>query len=185
MDWGEAVVVIAGVTVTVQLFYHAAVLFAALVRDGLSGPEAGGLLRRPRAGVQLFWWRTHRISYDNLATAVQKVLRGKNRREQEAFVVFRSHYLFESHFCTPGEGHRERRRGARGGVWAAQLPGAHPAGRLLRRVEQHLLAQCQADDVRQVAGQPLPIGAAWALEQPRCCRCRRKDSAAASPNRSA
>jgi len=23
---------------------------------------------------------------------------------QEAFIVFRSHYLFESHFCTPGQG---------------------------------------------------------------------------------
>ena len=43
----------------------------------------------------------HRISYDNLKAAVQRT-EGRNRQEQDAFIVFRSHYLFESHFCTPG-----------------------------------------------------------------------------------
>jgi len=43
-----------------------------------------------------------RISYDNLATAVRKVPQGHNRKEQEVFIAFRSHYLFESHFATPG-----------------------------------------------------------------------------------
>jgi transposase len=47
-----------------------------------------------------------RISYDNLTTAVLKVLKGRNRIEQNAFTAFRSHYLFESHFAnvaTPRE----------------------------------------------------------------------------------
>ncbi len=48
-----------------------------------------------------------RISYDNLKAAVQRVLEGSNRQEQESFIVFRSHYLFESHFCTPGQGHEK------------------------------------------------------------------------------
>jgi len=54
---------------------------------------------------QAFEWYERvppRISYDNLATAVRKVLQGHNRREQEAFVAFRSHYLFESHFASVG-----------------------------------------------------------------------------------
>ena len=33
--------------------------------------------------------------------AVQKVLRGRNREDQQAFIAFRSHYLFESHFAMP------------------------------------------------------------------------------------
>ena len=41
-----------------------------------------------------------RISYDNLTTAVLKVLKGRNRIEQNAFTAFRTHYLFESHFAT-------------------------------------------------------------------------------------
>jgi transposase len=47
------------------------------------------------------------IIYDNLTTAVQKVLKGKGRIEQEGFVKFRAYYNFEAHFCTPGEGHEK------------------------------------------------------------------------------
>jgi len=44
------------------------------------------------------------ITYDNLKTAVFKVLKGRNRVEQNSFINFRSHYLFESRYCNPGRG---------------------------------------------------------------------------------
>src|SRR6266700_2234766 len=42
----------------------------------------------------------HRLSYDNLSSAVKPLIEGRVREEQRAFVAFRSHYLFASHFCT-------------------------------------------------------------------------------------
>jgi transposase len=45
-----------------------------------------------------------RMRYDNLKPAVAKVLRGRNREEQSAWVAFRSHFLFESEYVTPGRG---------------------------------------------------------------------------------
>jgi transposase len=45
-----------------------------------------------------------RIRYDNLKPAVAKILRGKKRQEQAAWVAFRSHFLFESEYVTPGQG---------------------------------------------------------------------------------
>ncbi len=45
-----------------------------------------------------------RMRYDNLKPAVHKILRGKNRQEQAAWVAFRSHFLFESEYVTPGRG---------------------------------------------------------------------------------
>ena len=56
---------------------------------------------------QYFGGVPRRLTYDNLTTAVLRVLKGRNRQEQEAFIVFRSHHLFESHFCTPGQGHEK------------------------------------------------------------------------------
>jgi transposase len=47
------------------------------------------------------------LIYDNLTSAVQKVLRGKNRKEQEAFVKFRSYYNFSPRFCNPNSGHEK------------------------------------------------------------------------------
>ncbi len=45
-----------------------------------------------------------RVRYDNLKPAVHKILTGKNRQEQAAWVSFRSHFLFESEYVTPGRG---------------------------------------------------------------------------------
>jgi transposase len=49
------------------------------------------------------------ITYDNLKTAVQKILDGRNRLENERFVAFRSAYLFDSRFCQPGRGNEKGR----------------------------------------------------------------------------
>ena len=35
-----------------------------------------------------------RLSYDNLKTAVKRVLQDRQRQLQERFILFRSHYLF-------------------------------------------------------------------------------------------
>ncbi len=40
-------------------------------------------------------------------TAVDRILKGRNRQEQEAFIAFRSDYLFESNYITLGEGHEK------------------------------------------------------------------------------
>jgi hypothetical protein len=42
------------------------------------------------------------VRYDNLGSAVKKVLRGRRRTETDRFIALRSHYLFESMFTTPG-----------------------------------------------------------------------------------
>ena len=49
----------------------------------------------------------HRLSYDNLSAAVKPLVQGRIREEQRAFIAFRSHYLFDSHFCTPAQGHEK------------------------------------------------------------------------------
>jgi len=41
----------------------------------------------------------YKIAYDNLKTAVKKILEGSNREEQEQFIALRTHYLYESSFC--------------------------------------------------------------------------------------
>lgn len=49
------------------------------------------------------------LTYDNLKAAVQKVLKGRNRIENERFVAFRSAYLFDSRFCNPAKGNEKGR----------------------------------------------------------------------------
>lgn len=47
---------------------------------------------------------------NDLTTAVRRVLQGHTRQERSVFIVFRSHYLFESHFRRLLQSHR------RGGI---------------------------------------------------------------------
>ena len=47
------------------------------------------------------------ILYDNLKTAVKKVLVGRKREEQDSFLKFRAHYGFDSQFCNPGKGNEK------------------------------------------------------------------------------
>lgn len=47
------------------------------------------------------------IVYDNLTSAVQKVLQGRSRIEQESFRKFRSYYNFAARFCNPGCAHEK------------------------------------------------------------------------------
>ena len=49
----------------------------------------------------------YKIAYDNLKTAVKKVLKGINREEQEQFIALRTHYLYESTFCKPNKGNEK------------------------------------------------------------------------------
>ncbi len=55
---------------------------------------------------------TARIRYDNLKPPVVRVLKGRDRQETERFIALRSHYGFDSFFCTPGEegAHEKGRR---------------------------------------------------------------------------
>jgi hypothetical protein len=96
------------------------------------------------------------------------VLEGHNREEQQAFIVFRSHYLFESNFCTPGErgGHEKGGVEHSVGFGRRNFMVPMPVAASFAELNAHLLEQCLADDARTVSGQPTTIGQGWQMEKP-------------------
>jgi transposase len=48
-----------------------------------------------------------RISYDNTSIAVSAIMGGGKRRLTHGFLQFKSHYLFEHHFCRPVRGNEK------------------------------------------------------------------------------
>jgi transposase len=107
IDWYEASADLAGERVKLQVFgmrsmasggaFHCAYLHATqhafLEVHELAFAYFGGVFRKLR--------------YDNLASAVKKILRGSRREETARFVAFRSHWRFEAEFCTPAEAHEK------------------------------------------------------------------------------
>jgi transposase len=47
------------------------------------------------------------VTYDNLTTAVLKILKGRNRLEQESFTRFRGEFPFSSNFAAPRKGNEK------------------------------------------------------------------------------
>lgn len=165
VDWGEAVVEIAGERVTAQIFYMRLCYSRRLFMMAFPAQRQEAFFEGHVQAFHFFAGVPHRIVYDNLKAAVHQILQGHTRQEQHAFIAFRSHYLFESHFCTPGQGHEKG--GVEHGVGFGRRNFMVPIPNVasFEELNHWLLAQCLADDQRQVDRQPVTIGAAWELEQ--------------------
>jgi transposase len=183
-DWGEARVVIAGVEQTVQLFCLR--LCYSLKPFVCAFPTARQecFFAGHAAAFAFLGGVPARITYDNLTSAVAKVLAGHDRLEQDAFVAFRGHYLFGSHFCLPGEGgaHEKPLVESLVGYARRNFLVPIPAVASWEELNDHLLRCCVAEDGRAASNRGGSIGALWAAEQTRlrplqphayaCCRTK-------------
>jgi transposase len=166
VDWGEADVILKGEQVTVQLFlmrlcYSRRLFVMAFPRQKQEAFFAGHV-----AAFAHFEGVPQRLTYDNLKAAVKKVLEGKDREEQSSYVTFRSHYLFDSHYCTPGAGHEKGR--VEEGVGYVRRNFMTPLPRVdsFAQLNEHLLRQCFKNDQRTIAGQKVNVEQAWQEERP-------------------
>lgn len=82
-----------------------------------------------------------RIAYDNLKSAVRRMLVGSEREMTERFTALVSHYLFEPCFCRPATGHDKGGVEARGKAirWQELVP--IPAGESLLVINERLVAR--------------------------------------------
>ena len=166
VDWGEAIAIIAGERMTIQLFvlrlcysHHTfAMAFPTQRQEAFFLGHVHAF--RFIGGVP------HRLSYDNLTTAVRKVLTGHTRIEQTAFVTFRSHYLFASHFCTVGEGHEKGQVEHGVGYVRRNFLVPIPVVDSFAALNTQLLTMCTDDRARTVHGEEEAIATMWQREQP-------------------
>ncbi len=180
VDWGQAEVVFNGEIVTVQLFVMRLNYSRRIFVMAFPSQKQEAFFQGHVAAFQHFGGVPWRLTYDNLATAVQKILKGKGRQEQAKFLTFRGQYLFDSHFCTPGEGHEKGGVEHGVGYVRRQYLVPRPVVESFAELNGYLRERCVADDGRQVKGQAAPIGEMWQQEQPHlrplpayaydCCR---------------
>ena len=107
VDWGEAEVILAGERVTVQLFILRLNYSKARFVMAFPFQKQEAFFEGHNQAFRFFGGIPRRLTYDNLKTAVYKILSGRNRQEQESFKRFRSYYLFESNYCNPAQGHEK------------------------------------------------------------------------------
>jgi transposase len=106
-----------------------------------------------------------RLRYDNLKSAVKKVLRGYQREETERLIAFRSHWGFQSEFCNPARGNEKG--GVEGEVGYFRRNHLVPVPRVesLDELNQLLLDACRADEQRRIVGKLHTVGEAMRIER--------------------
>jgi transposase len=168
VDWGEARVVLAGVSTTVHLFVmRASFSGAAFCQASLVETQQAFL----ELHVQAFEWFGGvfaKVRFDNLKSAVKKVLKGRRRVESDRFVALRSHYLFASQFTTPGLEGAHEKGGVEGEVGRCRRNHLVPVPELgdLAELNALLLAGCEADLDRRIDGRQVTVREMWAAERP-------------------
>jgi len=95
------------------------------------------------------------IRYDNLKSAVARVLQGRRRVESDRFVALRSHYRFESSFCLSGVQGAHEKGGVEGEIGRFRRRHLVPVPEVgsIEELNEVLEAACWVDLERTITGQ--------------------------------
>jgi transposase len=165
-DWYAAVAVVDGQEQTWQVFSLRSMASGAAFHVAYPRATQQAFLDAHQAAFADFGGVFQRIRYDNLGSAVRKVLPGHRREETARFVAFRSHWRFAAEYGTPGAGHEKGGVENEVGTFRRNHWVPVPVARDLAALNAQLLAACRADEARVLAGRTQSVGAALLLERP-------------------
>ena len=165
VDWGTATAIIAGEELRLKFF---------CMRSKYSGKHfvrfypcerQQAFLDAHIHAFSFFGGVFPTLIYDNLTTAVQKVLRGRDRIEQEGFRKFQAYYSFKARFCNPDSGHEKG--GVEGLVGYARrnymVP--IPEAGSLEELNERVLRQCVSYGEYTSAGRDRSVNALYEEEK--------------------
>jgi transposase len=168
VDFGEFHAVIAGVLLKLWLFVLRLSCSGRAFHVAFATQAQEAFLEGHVLAFEYFGAVPGRVRYDNLKPAVVRLLRGRDRAESERFTALRSHYGFDSFFCTPGKEGAHEKGGVEGEI--GRFRRRHlvpvPAVGSLAALNQLISTADVVDDGRVITGRPVTIAAAFAGEQP-------------------
>jgi len=164
-DWYEAEAELEGERCTLQVFSLRSMASGAAFHRAYRRATQQAFLEAHELAFRYFGGVFRKVRYDNLKSAVKKILQGYQREETARFIAFRSHGGFAAEFCNPGRGNEKG--GVEGEVgyfrrnhWTP-VPGACD----LKELNQFLEGACRQDEGRHIQGRERCVGAAMALEK--------------------
>jgi len=168
VDWGEADVDLAGTRMRVHLFFMRSCFSGAAFSMASPVETQQAFLEGHAHAFSWFDGVFEEVRYDNLGSAVKKVLKGRRRIESDRFVSMRSHYLYESIFTTVGITGAHEKGGVEGEV--GRLRRNHlvpvPAVGSIAQLNELLLDACEYDLGRRIQGRPGTVAEQLAVERP-------------------
>lgn len=166
VDWYEAAAVLGGEQLTLQVFCLRSMASGAVFHRAYPRATQQAFLEAHEHGFHHLGGVFATLRYDNLTSAVRKILRGFRREEAARFIAFRSHWQFDASFCTPAEGHEKGGVEGEVGYFRRNHWVPVPEADDLDQLNAYLLAGCRADESRVIDGRTMTVGEALTLERP-------------------
>lgn len=168
VDWGQAEVELAGVRTRVHLFFMRSCFSGAAFSMASPVETQQAFLEGHAHAFDWFGGVFAEVRYDNLGSAVKKVLKGRRRIESDRFVALRSHYLYDSMFTRPGIEGAHEKGGVEGEVGRLRRNHLVPVPQVdsIAQLNVLLLSACEHDLARRIAGRPGTVGQLLAVERP-------------------
>src|SRR3978361_476488 len=164
-EWYEAWVDLGDERTKVQVFAMRSMASGAAFHRAYLHATQQAFLEAHEHAFAYFGGVFHLLRYDNLSSAVRKILRGYRREETVRFMAFRSHWRFAAEFCTPGEGHEKGGVEGEGGYFRRNHLVPVPCVADLDALNARRLRAGWADEARVLDGRTRSVGAALAEER--------------------
>ncbi len=164
-DWYEAVGELGGERVTLQVFTLRSMASGAAFHRAYRHATQQAFLEAQQLAFHYFGGVFRQVRFDNLTAAVKRILRGFRREETARFIAFRSHWGFQSEFCTPAEAHEKGGVENEVGTFRRNHWVPLPQAADLAALNEQLLAGCRQDERRILAGRTQSVGAALLIER--------------------
>lgn len=165
VDWYEAWAELGGEQVLLQVFSMRSMASGAAFHRAYHRATQQAFLEAHEHAFNYFQGVFRVLRYDNLKSAVKKILRGYRREETARFIACRSHWRFQSEFCSPYEAHEKGGIEGEAGYFRRTHWVPIPKARDLEELNTQLLAACREDEQRQIAGRTQLVGAAMIEER--------------------
>src|SRR5437899_3339689 len=165
VDWYDAVVDFDGEREAVHFFSMRSMASGGAFHVAYPHATQQAFLEGHEEAFHYFGGVFRRLRYDNLKSAVRKILRGYQREETERLIAFRSHWGFEAEFCNPGRGNEKGGVEGEVGYFRRNYLVPVPPVKNLAELNEYLRGCCRQSEQRQIAGKEHMVGEAMRLER--------------------
>jgi transposase len=164
VDWYEAVAILGGETRKLQFFAMRSMASGDAFHRAYTHATQQALLEAHEHAFAYFGGVFRTLRYDNLGSAVKKILRGYQRVETDPMIAFRSHWGYQSAYCNPAKGNEKGGVEGELGWFRRNCLTPVPEAANLQALNEQLLDMCDANRKRTLAGRSMPIGEACRQE---------------------
>jgi len=165
VDWYESWAELSGEPTLLRVFSMRSMASGAAFHRAYDRATQQAFLEAHEHAFNYFGGVFRLLRYDNLTSVVKKILRGHRREETTRFIAFRSHWRFQSDFCSPAEPHEKGGIEGEAGYFRRNHWVPVPQAWDLDDLNAQLLTACREDERRQIAGHHQTVGAAMLEER--------------------